>query len=211
MAENNNNPVDALIDPNLTVVQAAPSAGQDPGQQQQQQQQYQQQQQQAATTSQHQDGGAAQGNVVDQKQAGECVELAMRFRDSLAQNLDAAGQPFLWDFANVGEWPRELFRLDCRRGPPYQIALYGAKTSPNAVIDPLDEIFWQELYEVARRGVNQEISVIPRLIPIQPLQLQVAVRFMRIRNVHLLDGEMRETNAVSDDEYWAGFEENEEN
>lgn len=34
------------------------------------------------------------------------------------------------------------------------------------------------------------------------------MRFMRIRNVHLLDGEVKETNAVSDDEYRAGFEEN---
>ncbi|KAI6087085.1 hypothetical protein F4821DRAFT_278153 [Hypoxylon rubiginosum] len=34
----------------------------------------------------------------------------------------------------------KLFRVDCRHGAPYQIALYGAKTSPNAVIDPQDEL-----------------------------------------------------------------------
>ncbi|KAI6091039.1 hypothetical protein F4821DRAFT_255328 [Hypoxylon rubiginosum] len=125
-----------------------------------------------------------------------------RFLASIKRNEHQEKRPQ----PRLKEQPRELFRVDCRRGAPYQIALYGAKTSPNAVIDPQDEIFWQELYEVARLGVNQEISVIPRLLPIRPLH--VAMRFMRIRNVHLLDGEMRETNAVSDDEYWAGFEEN---
>ncbi|KAI6088945.1 hypothetical protein F4821DRAFT_257440 [Hypoxylon rubiginosum] len=32
MADNNNHVLDAFIDPNLTLVQAAPSASQDPGQ-----------------------------------------------------------------------------------------------------------------------------------------------------------------------------------
>ncbi|KAI6082659.1 hypothetical protein F4821DRAFT_263696 [Hypoxylon rubiginosum] len=92
--------------------------GQDSGQQQQ----HHHHRHQQRTSSQLQNGGAAQGEAVDKKQAGECVELAMRFRESLAQNLNAAGQtPFLWDFAGVGKWPRELFRLDCRRGAPYHI------------------------------------------------------------------------------------------
>ncbi|KAI6091036.1 hypothetical protein F4821DRAFT_255325 [Hypoxylon rubiginosum] len=49
----------------------------------------------------------------------EYMELAVRFRELLAQDLSAAGQaPFLWDLAGVGEWPRELFRVDCRRDAP---------------------------------------------------------------------------------------------
>ncbi|KAI6089146.1 hypothetical protein F4821DRAFT_276318 [Hypoxylon rubiginosum] len=73
----------------------------------------------------------------------------------------------------------------------YHLHNYIPLIHPNVVIDPRDELFWQELYDVARHGVNNDICVIPRRLPLEPLR--VAVRFMRIRNVHLLDGEMRET------------------
>ncbi|KAI1765895.1 hypothetical protein GGR53DRAFT_464837 [Hypoxylon sp. FL1150] len=145
---------------------------------------------------------APQGASTDWQQAGACLQLIAHYRHVLHQHLGVAGRvPFLGDLAGAGEWPRELFRIECPGGP-YEIALYGAKIDGNAVIDPRDEALWRDLVDVARHGVGGGVRVIPRqlLSRQQQRRPRVAVRFMRVRYPCY---EMTESSEVSDGEYWA--------
>ncbi|KAI1759060.1 hypothetical protein GGR53DRAFT_471718 [Hypoxylon sp. FL1150] len=74
-----------------------------------------------------------------------------------SRNLKTNKEEYLWDFAEVKEPAKELFRFRCgldEQPDEFMIILYAGKMMPNAVIDPRDEAFWQGLYNVARFGVN---------------------------------------------------------
>ncbi|KAI4863222.1 hypothetical protein F4820DRAFT_450193 [Hypoxylon rubiginosum] len=140
-----------------------------------------------------------QGYIPDWQQTGDCEHLVRVYREVLSRAVVKKEECFLRDFAGVCEWPREIFRLNCQRSP-YQIVLYASEIAEAAVIDPRDGLLWEGLIDVARCGINGGIRLVPtdfmRELP------KVAVRFMRVRGLHPLDNELRDSNAVSDGEYW---------
>ncbi|KAI1776422.1 hypothetical protein F4818DRAFT_414075 [Hypoxylon cercidicola] len=140
------------------------------------------------------------GPMRDWQQSGECEALVTRYREALAEDLRTNGDWHLWDFAEMGEWPRELFRIGCSRAP-YKIILYATKLTEEAYINPRDEPFWEELRAVARLGVWGGLRAIPR--EIRAGHQRIAVRFLRTRDLAPDDDEMRHSQAVSDREYWA--------
>ncbi|XXG99850.1 hypothetical protein Hte_006191 [Hypoxylon texense] len=145
------------------------------------------------------------GYELDREQVGDCLQMVAAFHAAVETAVTPADGYRFRDFAGVGEWPREVFRFHCPY-EPYQVVLYAAKTAADAAIDPRDGAFWDGLADVARGGgVRGGLRVVPRAGACGcggPLH-QVAVRFMRVRDLDPHDRELRESNEVSDEEYWS--------
>ncbi|KAI4863221.1 hypothetical protein F4820DRAFT_450192 [Hypoxylon rubiginosum] len=137
----------------------------------------------------------------DWDQCGECEALVNEFRNCLTVELYRNDEQVLYDFAEVGEQPSEVFRVECERAD-YQIVLYAAKLVNNAAFDPSNDPFWDSLLGVARLGVNAGTHYITLAFPYHPQHIMVA-RFMRVHGLPAGEGEMSEANVVSNEEYWS--------
>ncbi|KAI1776423.1 hypothetical protein F4818DRAFT_440789 [Hypoxylon cercidicola] len=134
----------------------------------------------------------------DFDQRGECKALVTLFRRHLRLDLRKKHEHALRDFADSGKWPTEVYRVDCPR-PGYQIVLYATKITNDAVFDPQNDLFWEDLMTVASQGVNIGFRCVPRALP--RLQPSVGVYFLRVHN-QAPNSEMNLASTVSNDEYW---------